>query len=31
LAALGALTGPKTLDVMGKQVTVQVAPSDIRS
>src|SRR5207245_11644601 len=27
--ALGALAGPKTLDVMGKQVTVQVVPSDI--
>jgi glucodextranase-like protein len=27
--ALGALAGPKTLDVMGKQMTVQIVPSDI--
>lgn len=27
--ALGGLSGPQTLDVLGKQVTVQVDPSDI--
>jgi hypothetical protein len=27
--ALGAMAGPKQLDVLGKQLTVQVAPSDI--
>lgn len=27
--ALGALAGPKTLDVLGKSITVEVVPSDI--
>ena len=28
-AALGGLAGPKTIDVMGKQMTMEISPSDI--